>query len=104
MRRPILFAVLSFLLLFMQLQAQVHALSHLGPQLARSHHTELVAPHVDETCVECALLAAGTNGVQGDAPALAPTATATERALLAFRSRAVDFPAYVSSRAPPLLA
>ena len=104
MRRPILFAVLSFLLLFMQLEAQVHALSHLGPQLARSHLTELIAPHVDEACVECALLTAGTSGVLGDAPALAPMATATQRALLAFQSRAVDFPAYFSSRAPPFVA
>ncbi len=59
MRRTALLAVLSFLLLSMQHEAQVHALSHLGPQLARSQDTAFVAPHADVACVECALLANG---------------------------------------------
>ncbi len=103
MRSPILFAVLSFLLLSMQHEGKVHALSHLGSQLTRSHDTELKAPHADGACVECALLAAGSSTVNGDLPALQSPALVTERAWLVFRSRTADVPAYYSSRAPPVL-
>jgi len=103
MRRPITFAVLSFLLLFMQQQSQVHALAHLGPQLARAHETKLIAPHADDACVECALLAAGTGAVPGDAALLVFAPQASEHAGTIFRSRPADTPTYFQSRAPPVL-
>ena len=103
MRRPIVFAVLSFLLLFMQQEAQVHVLSHLGPQLARAHETQILVPHADGACVECALLAAGTFTVIGDPPPLVFAVTGVEPAWAAFRSHPADAPAYYSSRAPPVL-
>jgi hypothetical protein len=103
MRRPIIYAVLSFLLLFMQQEAQVHALSHLGPQLARSHQTEVLAPLADEACVECSLLAAGTIGAAGEQALLAPAGPVAELIWSAYRSRAADVPSFFSSRAPPVL-
>jgi hypothetical protein len=103
MRRPIVFAVLSFLLLFMQQEAQVHALSHLGPQLARAHETQILVPHADSACVECALLAAGTSTATSDPSSLVFAVTDVEPAWVAFRSHPADAPAYYSSRAPPVL-
>jgi hypothetical protein len=103
MRRSILPAILSFLLLFMQQEAQVHALSHLGPQLARSHETALVAPHADAACAECALLAAGTLlafGQQADPVSAVPAADGPRGT---FPSRAAESPAWFRSRAPPVL-
>src|SRR5450432_428547 len=103
MRRSIVFAVLSFLLLFMQQEMQLHALSHLGPQLVRSHETAFVAPHADDTCVACALLAAGSGAAIGADVSHAFEASANGRAWFAFLSRAADAPSYYSSRAPPIL-
>ena len=103
MRRPIVFAILSFLLLFMQQEVQVHAFSHLGPQLARAHETQLLAPNADGACVECALLAAGSSAAIGDPPPLDFAVFVIEPAWVAFHSHPADAPAYYSSRAPPVL-
>ena len=103
MRRPIVLAVLSFLLLSMQQEVQVHALRHLGPQLGRSHETALVAPQADSTCAECALLAAGTSAAIGDSHSLVSATTVAERAWNAIRSHPAAAPVFYSSRAPPAL-
>jgi hypothetical protein len=103
MHRPVILAVLSFLLLSMQQEVQVHALQHLGSQLTRSHQTELIVPHADSACVECALLAAGTSAAIGDSSSLASAVPVAERGWAAFRSHPADAPAYYSSRAPPVL-
>ena len=103
MRRVFLFAFLSLLLLSMQQEGAVHALSHLGPQLARAHDTGLASPQADGACAECALLAGGANALPGHAGAIAAVVAATKRAPLAFRSRATAAPVYFSSRAPPFL-
>lgn len=103
MRRSFFLAVLSFLLLSMQHEAQVHAFSHLAPQLARSHDTAFVSPHADDVCVECALLATGTAAPLGGQATIAASAPPAQLASAAFASRAADFPASFSSRAPPAL-
>jgi hypothetical protein len=103
MRRRILLFVLSFVLLGMQHEAQVHFLSHLCSGLARSQETEFVLPHADDACLECALLAAGTSGAIGDQPSVETTSPVTTRPWFAFRSRSADAPIYFSSRAPPVL-
>jgi hypothetical protein len=103
MRRSAYIAVLSFLLLFMQQQATVHALSHLAPQLAHSSRIELVAPHAGAACVECALLATGTSAAIGADPSLVSVVPAPGLVRSAYRSRAADAPVYFSSRAPPIL-
>ena len=104
MRRPALLAILSFLLLFMQQGVQLHAISHLGPQLARAKDAGLSAPHADEKCVECALLAGGATAVIGDLPMREATPPAAQRAWHPFQCRPADAPAWFRSRAPPLLA
>lgn len=104
MRRPALLAILSFMLLFMQQGVQLHAISHLGPQLARSKDPGLSAPHADERCIECALLAGGATAVVGDLPSLDATSPVELRAWLPFDSRPTGAPTCFRSRAPPFLA
>jgi hypothetical protein len=103
MRRPILFAVLSFLLLAMQNEGLVHPFGHLDMRVARPDRAQATLPHAVGACPECALLAAGSDAVRGDVPALHFAAPATQGALTAFRSRATDAPVYFASRAPPVL-
>jgi hypothetical protein len=103
MRRGILFAVLSFLLLAMQNESMVHPFGHLDTRVARPGRTEATLPHVVAACAECALLAAGSDAVRGDVPALQFPAPATQGALTAFHTRAVDAPVHFASRAPPVL-
>jgi hypothetical protein len=103
MRRGILFAVLSFLLLAMQNEGLVHPLGHLGSRVARPDRPEAALPHAVAACTECALLVAGSDAVPGDVPALQFPTSATQGALTAFRSRTVDAPVHFSSRAPPVL-
>ena len=103
MRRGILFAVLSFLLLAMQNEGFVHPLGHVDTRVVRPDRPEAALPHDVAACAECALLAAGSDAVSGDVPALQFPAPATLGALTAFRSRTVDAPVHFSSRAPPVL-
>ncbi len=104
MRRPALLALLSFLLLFMQQEAQVHALSHMGAKLAHSHQAEAMEPHADAPCTECALLAAGGSLAHGTAQPPGPAACSLPHLRAATDSRVADAPAFFRSRAPPLLA
>lgn len=103
MRRGILFAVLSFLLLAMQNEGMVHPLGHFDTRLARPDRTEATLPHAVAACAECALLAAGSDAVRGDVPALQFPTPETQGALTAFRSRTVAAPVHFASRAPPVL-
>ena len=103
MRRPILYAVLSFLLLAMQNEGLVHPFGHLDTRFARPNKVEAALPHAVAACAICALLAAGSDTVSGDAPALQFSAPAPVGALTAFRSRAVAAPVHFASRAPPPL-
>lgn len=103
MRRGILYAVLSFLLLAMQNEGLVHPLSHLDSRAAHPDRLEAALPHAVPDCAECALLAAGSDASVGDVPAVHVAARATQGALTAFRTRAVDAPVHFASRAPPVL-
>ena len=103
MRRPILIAVLSFLLLALQNEGLVHPFGHLDSRAPRPDRTEAALPHAVPACAECALLAAGSDTVNGDSPALEAHAPIAERAWLAFHSRPADAPSFFSSRAPPVL-
>ena len=103
MRRPVLYIVLSFLLLALQHEGLVHPFVHLGSPLARPDKTELVPPQAGGACAECALLATGSSAVLGDLPALQSSAPVVEREKFAFLSRTTDAPSYYSSRAPPVL-
>ena len=103
MRRGILFALLSFLLLALQNEGLVHPLGHLDTRIARPNTPEVALPHAVAACAECALLAAGSNVVPGDAPAPHFSTSAPRVAPTAFRTRAVDAPVHFASRAPPAL-
>jgi hypothetical protein len=103
MRRAILLAVLSFLLLAMQQEGQLHALAHFGALTARPHDRGFASPHDSGACAECALLAAASHTVTGHAVTHALSAPAIARENAVFRSRPADAPAFFSSRAPPVL-
>jgi hypothetical protein len=103
MRRGILFAVLSFLLLALQNEGFVHPLGHVDTRVARPDRPQAALPHGVAACAECALLVAGSDAVSGNVPALQFPAPATLGALTAFRSRTVAAPVHFSSRAPPVL-
>ena len=103
MRRPVIYIVLSFLLVVLQQQVLVHPFAHLDPRTARPDRVEAALPHAVATCAECALLATGSDSVHRHAPAPQLAPGATRRALTAFRSRATDAPVYFASRAPPVL-
>lgn len=103
MRRPVLYAVLSFLLLAMQNEGLVHPIAHLDSRVARPDRAEASLPHAVAACTECALLAAGSDTVHRDVPAAQLAPGVTQGPLTAFRSRSTDPPVYFASRAPPAL-
>ena len=103
MRRAILFAVLSLLLLSLQQQGHVHPITHLAGFAPHSQETALSAPHLDADCIECALLASGTHLVHVEATATWANLASDLHARSPFDSRAADVPAWFQSRAPPVL-
>ena len=100
-----LFVALLFalLLLGMQHQVQVHALQHFNGLFHAKHDLGLQAPVADASCLECALLAAGTSGIVGDNAASVVVARAIERVRVSIETRRLVAPSYYSTRAPPSL-
>jgi len=103
MRRTFFYCLLSLLLLAMQHEGYVHALSHFGPQLVRAQDTGFASPGADGGCSECALLAAGAHAVPGGAALSSAAPLSYPSVAFAFRSHATPAPVYFSSRAPPIL-
>jgi hypothetical protein len=103
MRRAIRFAVLSLLLLSLQHQGYVHPIAHLAGFAPHSQETTLSGSQVAADCVECALLAAGTNAVDGEPVSMAAAMAADVHLRTALVSRAADAPSWFHSRAPPAL-
>ena len=97
-RRPFFALILSLLLLGMQVEAQLHALSHVHKALSHS----LVTPS-DAACAECTLLAGSANAIAGDIGEAAVTLAAQEHALSAPASVTPAFSSYYQTRAPPTL-
>ncbi len=87
----------------MQLEAQRHAIGHLGDALRAAHEQGVQQSATDVPCAECALLAGGSHALPGGIAALSPEAPDLARATLAFVSYAVPAPSFYSSRAPPAL-
>jgi len=100
MLRSFLTGVLSFLLLFMQVEDVRHAVGHLGAQLQRVEHSALEAPTGDH-CVECGLLASGTNWVPGATTASHVEASPWLAVLAPVAAHVAATPSYYQSRAPP---
>ena len=94
-------AWLSVLLVGMQQQMFVHEIDHLRAKVQRGHDVA-VQNAADATCVECALLAGGSNAVPvaiGETTvAAAIAAPDVQRSELPPAARS---PAYYHSRAPP---
>ena len=100
MLRSFLTGTLSFLLLFMQVEDVRHAVSHLGAQLQRIEHSALEAPAGDR-CVECGLLASGTNWVPGATTASHVEASPSLAVPAPVAAPVTASPSYYRSRAPP---
>jgi hypothetical protein len=89
--------LLSFLLLGMQQQQAVHALTHLGT----NHGQGATTAHEAGACVTCELLASGANGVPASQPPAAAASDDPGSPAVAFVTRAVAPAAGYSPRAPP---
>lgn len=91
--------VATALLLFLQLQAAVHPITHVKP--AGPSTATLSSPVAVDDCVECALLAGGVHGLAGAAAsAFAPPAPLAG-AIVAPALVGADEPLPYRSRAPP---
>ena len=100
--RALLALFLSLLLIVVQLQAQVHALGHVGEMQRHTPEHSLVAP-VDEACAMCALFAGGASAIACDTSEGWVAPTADELPSCADASWAPAAPSYYLSRAPPPL-
>jgi PhoPQ-activated pathogenicity-related protein len=101
-RRPFFALILSLLLLGVQVEAQLHALSHVREALGHSRDHSLLAPS-DAACAECMLLAGSANAIAGDIDQATVTLAAQEHALSAPASVTPAFSSYYQTRAPPAL-
>jgi hypothetical protein len=101
MHRRLLTLLFAFLLLGMQQEAQVHALSHLGEQLHRAHDEGLRLPAGDATCAECALFAGSAAAAPNDSAALLEPVAGSGIRQGGAPPPALSAPSYYSSRAPP---
>jgi hypothetical protein len=101
-RRPFFVLILSLLLLGVQVEVPLHALSHVGEALGHSRDHSLVAPS-DAACAECTLLAGGANALAGGGDDIAVTLAAQERLQPAPVSVTPAFSSYYQTRAPPTL-
>jgi len=103
MFRDVLAILLALLLVGMQQEAQLHALTHVGDLLHRPHEQSLQTQVDDAACAECALLAGGSHAVPTNLATVRAGIARDERIFTSFSSHAVPAPSYYFSRAPPLL-
>jgi hypothetical protein len=97
-RRATLVALLSLLLLGMQVEGLRHALSHWGSGMPKQ---AVLSAGSDTPCTQCALLAAGSAAVAMDLPGIAAVATADRATAPLHASPASVPPNFYFSRAPP---
>jgi hypothetical protein len=104
MVRKLFAALFALLLVCMQLQAIVHEVDHLRAKV--SHGKAVAIENAgSDICLECALLAAGSNIASDSSVPLAFAATeASSAAARVDYLRALPPPAHYRSRAPPALA
>lgn len=101
MHGRILTLLFAFLLLGMQQEMQLHALTHLADWLQVQQERTLQSSESGAPCAECLLLAGGAYAAPAD-PVLIPQLAGSFEALQASAaSRPADAPSYYSSRAPP---
>ena len=96
-------ALFSLLLVNAQLDAVVHEVGHLRAKVQRGHHATFEKPSPGE-CLECELLASGSNAAPLTDTATALVAPASTPVASFFEPfPAVPPPAFYQSRAPPSL-
>ena len=96
-------ALFSLLLVGSQLQLVVHEVDHLRAKVQHGHDTNVEKPSPGE-CLECELLASGSNAAPLAAKTTAlPVGESTPIASYFASSPALPPPAFYQSRAPPLL-
>jgi hypothetical protein len=100
--RPHFALALSLLLLGMQLEGPLHALTHVGEALGHSPDHSLLVPN-DEPCAECTLLAAGASALASAADAGAAALAFQERPQPAPVSNTPAFSSCTRIRGPPVL-
>jgi hypothetical protein len=93
----------AFLLLGMQHEAHVHALTHFGDQAQQPHEQTAQLPTDDTTCAVCALFAGGASALASDGATLDASRDSFVAPIDAERSAAQSPPAFYLSRAPPPL-
>jgi len=103
MQSRLLTLLFAFLLLGMQQEAQLHALTHVGDQLHRPHDQGLQPPTDDAACAVCALFAGGSTAIPADGAAIHEPAVGYAVPQGTTLTAAVPAPAYYLSRAPPSL-
>ena len=104
MIRILVTACLSLLLVGMQQQLVVHEIDHLRAKVERGHG-DVLQNAGNGACVECSLLAAGSNLVPSSDAGSALFAQTVSVIASSFKSApARASPAYYHSRAPPLFA
>lgn len=96
-------AWLALLLLFVQLQALLHPIAHLGERVPQESTAGLSTSHDADACVVCALLASGA-----DSPTRSSRNPPLPSGVIASPAPAVELqasaaPAWYESRAPPVL-
>ena len=103
MYRFCLALIMSLLLLGMQQEAQLHALTHVASLLHRPCDVGLQPQVADEMCEKCVLLSGGSHAL----PLAAQTPTATDYAATSEQVppalASLVRPTYYLSRAPPVL-
>jgi hypothetical protein len=103
MARIVLAALFSLLLVGMQREMLIHEVGHLRAQVERGHDVALQKT-ASADCVECALLASGSNAVpSANTAAHEGTTPATPFIAASDAGLASIAPAYYQSRAPPHL-
>jgi hypothetical protein len=101
-QRRLLSAMVVLLLLFMQQDANWHALRHDRQWFDHARDFGLHVPTVAKPCALCALLAGGANALTGAAAVPVRVAASMWLVSFAFQSQPAAQPSYYSSRAPPL--
>jgi len=103
MIRILVTAWLSLLLVGMQQQLVVHEVDHLRAKVQRGHDTNVETPSPGE-CLECELLASGSNAAPlADLTTTVAVDVSTPARSYFESSPALPPPAFYQSRAPPTL-
>ncbi len=102
MSRRFLTLFLALLLLGVQQEAQLHALTHFSDWLQASQEQGVQEPHEQRDCLACLLLPGTTSAVAMDYRLLAEASASLAPIHCEVCDRPTDTPSWYSSRAPPL--